>query len=81
MWADSMREWGILGRTYPEGPDLELVALVDHPGGSDAAGEPLRTQFFVMRLSPTGRWRVAGIGRSLAAPGWPPTEERIGPPE
>lgn len=71
------RGWGVLSVPEPVGQDAEFVRIC--PGNEFrevAAGQTIRAYTFVARLSEDG-WRVAGIGRTIPAPGWPPTERVI----
>ena len=79
-WSD-VRHWGLLPESALAGPDLELVAVVDDAARALETGRPTRAQSFVMRLTSDRRWQVAGIGRNLAVPGWPPSEQEIAWPE
>ncbi len=69
--------WGVV--TIPEvvGPDLEFVRIALGGNARELqAGETVLAQTLTVRLI-DGAWLVAGIGRTLAVPGWPPTEQEL----
>jgi hypothetical protein len=69
--------WGLV--TIPEyvGPELEFVRIAPgREGRTVKAHEPVVVQTLTVRLV-EGAWLVAGIGRTVAVPGWPPTEEQL----
>lgn len=69
--------WGIVSIPEYVGPDLEFVRLAI--GAVDDVVEvegPIAAQTLTMRLV-DGEWIVAGIGRTLPRPGWPPSEDGI----
>ena len=65
--------------TVPEmpAPDVALVRLAP-AAGIDAmeSGRPFEVQTLTMRLVDQA-WLVAGVGRSLPVPGWPPSEQDV----
>lgn len=71
------REWGTLDETEPVGPDLEFAVLViGHTAGYVDPGQQYEVQFLTMRLTDLG-WLVAGVGRTVPVPGWPPSEIKV----
>ena len=67
--------WGLVSLVEPVRPDVVLVRLgLGRDGRRIAPGERVVAQALTMQLV-DGRWMVAGVGRALAVPGWPPTEE------
>jgi hypothetical protein len=69
--------WGIVSTPEYVGPDLEFVRLAVGAVDDVVAIEgPIAAQTLTMRLV-DGEWRVAGIGRTLPRPGWPPSEDVI----
>jgi hypothetical protein len=54
-------------------PDLEVVTLTRSAERAIGPGEELSVQRFLVRFG-TGGQRLAGIGRVLPLPGWPPSE-------
>jgi hypothetical protein len=69
--------WGLL--TLPElvGPDLELVRIAPGRDGAELKpGDAIVVQTLTVQLVGES-WVVAGIGRSLPRPGWPPVEEKL----
>lgn len=69
--------WGLL--TLPElvGPDLELVRIAPGREGAELKpGDAIVVQTLTVQLVGDS-WLVAGVGRSLPRPGWPPAEERL----
>lgn len=69
--------FGVVSTPEYVGPDIEFVRLaigsVDEP--VDIEGDVM-AQTLTMRFA-DGGWLVAGIGRSLPRPGWPPGEDEI----
>jgi hypothetical protein len=76
-FTSDMLEWGTRAGHHLVSADLELVVFADHQGGRVRAGTPALMQSFVCRLGGDGVWRVAGIGRAVARPGWPPTKDVV----
>lgn len=69
--------WGLVSIPEMAGPDVEFVRLAPGRQGRElAAGEPVLVQTLTVRLV-RGSWLMAGIGRTLAIPGWPPTEHDL----
>lgn len=58
-------------------PDVEFVRFTTAPPGDLPAGSQVLAQTLTMRHV-DGSWLVAGIGRSLPEPGWPPSEIELG---
>jgi len=76
--------WGVVSVPELLAWDLEYVRVAaGAEERSFEAGESFVAQTFVVRLV-DGEWRIAGIGRALPVPGWPPTERVVpsdmGPP-
>lgn len=67
--------WGVLRGVQIVAVDIELVELVT--SARIAPGAVYVSQKLTMRLVDDGIWLVAGIGRYLAVPGWPPTKEEL----
>lgn len=69
--------WDVVSIPEAAGPDLEFVELTSATGGDAVeAGQPLTVQTLTMRFVDQ-RWLVGGIGRTLAVPGWPPSEQTL----
>jgi hypothetical protein len=69
--------WGLL--TLPElvGPDLEFVRVAPgSEGGELKPGDAVVVQTLTLGFV-EDEWLVAGIGRTLPSPGWPPVEETL----
>ncbi|HLF43024.1 MAG TPA: hypothetical protein VJA46_05790 [Acidimicrobiia bacterium] len=69
--------WGLVSIPEMAGPDVEFVRMAQ--GGQVrelSAGEAELVQTLTLRLV-NGSWLIAGIGRTLAVPGWPPTEHEL----
>lgn len=86
-WTDVVED-GFSTYSEPEfaAPEICFVRFV--PGQIsaqvDSDSEPMWMITFTLRYDAEG-WRVAGIGRRLPVPGWPPTEvevpsDRLAPP-
>jgi hypothetical protein len=70
--------WGIVSAPEYVGPDLEFVRFA--VGAVDEVTEiegPIAAQTLTMRLAVDAVWLVAGIGRTVPRPGWPPSEDEI----
>ena len=69
--------WGLVSLPELVGPDLEFVRVAPGKEGRQLlAGEPIVVQTLTVRLV-EGKWLVAGVGRSLPNPGWPPYETSL----
>lgn len=69
--------WGLLSVVEPVRPDVELVRFgVGRDGRRLEPGEEMLAQAVAMQFI-GATWLVAGIGRTVAVPGWPPHAERL----
>lgn len=69
--------WGLVSVPEVAGPDVEFVRIAPGRDGRELpAGARVLVQTLTVRLV-DNVWLVAGIGRTLAVPGWPPTEETL----
>ncbi len=71
------QSWGLVSVPEYVGPDIEFVRIA--PGGEArelVAGEPVVVQTLTLRLV-DGAWFIAGVGRTLPVPGWPPREQEL----
>lgn len=69
--------WGLVSIVEPVRPEVELVRFgVGREGRRLQPGEGMLAQTLTMQLI-GGKWLVAGIGRTIAVPGWPPHEEPL----
>jgi hypothetical protein len=69
--------WGVVSIPEAAAPDIAFVGLTSAGGGPPVeAGQPLTVQTLTMR-SVDQRWLLAGIGRTVAVPGWPPSEQTL----
>ena len=69
--------WGLVSVPELVGPDLEFVRVAPGREGRElSADDPIFVQTLTVRFV-EGVWLVAGIGRSLPNPGWPPYETSL----
>lgn len=76
-FSDLLDGWGVVDIVEPAAPNIEIVRVV---AGAEArqiaAGDTVLAHSFLTRFS-EGSWAVAGIGRMLPRPGWPPSEVEV----
>jgi len=76
-FAFLLPDWGVVSIPEAAAPDIEFVRLTSATGGrAFEAGQPLTVQTLTMRFDGQ-RWLLGGIGRTLAVPGWPPSEQTL----
>lgn len=69
--------WGLIAMVEPVRPDVVLVRFGSgREGRRFEPGEAMVAQAVTMQLV-GGRWLVAGVGCTIAVPGWPPAQERL----
>jgi hypothetical protein len=69
--------WGVVSIPKSAAPDIEFVGLTSGTGSHGVeAGKALIVQALTMRYVGQ-RWLLGGIGRTLAVPGWPPSEQTL----
>lgn len=69
--------WGLISIVEPVRPDVVFVRFgIGRDGRRLQPGEGIIAQTVTMQFI-GGRWVVAGIGRAIAVPGWPPKEEQL----
>ena len=69
--------WGVVSIPEAATPDVAFVGLTSTTGADAVeAGQPLTVQTLTMNFVDQ-RWLLGGIGRTLAVPGWPPSEQTL----